>query len=284
VAIASDKVILAGVQIDNLNESTLIKRILNDHVAGHGGWMVNPNVDVLRQIHANRELQSLIEQADLLIADGMPLIWASHIRNTPLCERVAGGQLIWTLSAAAADSEIPIFLLGGNVGVAERARMALCARYPHLRVAGTHCPPLGFENDSDRIEEIILKIERTSPGVVFCGLGFPKQERLMAALAQRFPEIWFVGSGASLTMAAGDVRRAPRWMQQAGLEWFYRLLQEPRRLFSRYIFHDVPFALRLIVWSARDRQSGISKTSSSRNKFDSAADASVSRLREVDNA
>jgi N-acetylglucosaminyldiphosphoundecaprenol N-acetyl-beta-D-mannosaminyltransferase len=247
-------VVLAGVRIDNLDEMGVVNHVLNEHAAGRGGRIVTPNVDHLRQIYADINLQSLVSEADLVIADGMPLIWASRILKTPLAERVTGAQLIWSLSGAASDRDVPVFLLGGATGVAERAGVAITNRYPGLKLAGTHCPPLGFEDDSDQIQEIVSRIEQTSPGVIFCGLGFPKQERLMAILASRFPDAWLVGCGASLAMAAGDVRRAPKWMQAMGLEWLCRLVQEPRRLFSRYIVHDIPFALQLMFWSVRDRK------------------------------
>jgi N-acetylglucosaminyldiphosphoundecaprenol N-acetyl-beta-D-mannosaminyltransferase len=248
-----DTVTLAGVQINNLGEQSVISYVLDELTARRGGWMVNPNVDVLRQIQADPELRSLVERADLRIADGTPLIWASRILKTPLAERVPGSQLIWSLSGAAAERGESVFLLGGNPGVAERAGAALCSRYPALRLAGTHYPPFGFESDPEQMQAIFSALESSSPGIVFCGLGFPKQERLMAILANRFPSMWFIASGGSLAMAAGDARRAPGWMQSAGFEWFYRLAQEPRRLFARYVIHDIPFALRLIVTSVRDR-------------------------------
>jgi N-acetylglucosaminyldiphosphoundecaprenol N-acetyl-beta-D-mannosaminyltransferase len=128
-------------------------------------------------------LQSLVGEADLVIADGMPLIWASRILKTPLVERVTGAQLIWSLSGAATDRNVPVFLLGGAAGVAERAGVAITNRYPRLKLAGTHCPPLGFEDDGDQMPDIVLRIEQTSPGVIFCGLGFSKQERLMTETA-----------------------------------------------------------------------------------------------------
>lgn len=279
-----NRVTLAGVQIDNLDEQGVINHVLDEQMARRGGWMINPNVDVLRQVHANPDLQSLVKQADLMIADGAPLIWASRIRKTPLAERVPGGQLIWSLSGAAAERGISVFLLGGNTGVAERAGVALCSRYPDLRLAGTHCPPFGFENDGEQMEAIFRALEFSSPGLVFCGLGFPKQERLMAILVNRFPNMWFIGSGASLTMAAGDVRRAPEWIQSIGLEWLYRLVQEPRRLFSRYVVHDVPFALRLLLSSVRDRQSDPVIAPIAPREFDPIASESIPHNQEVDNA
>ena len=247
----SNSVVLMGFQLDNLDERQVTERILDDIVSGQGGWMINPNVDVLRQIVNDSDLKELSRQADLAIADGMPLIWASRLQGTPLVERVPGRQFIWTMCRSASLRGVSVFLLGGESGVAAEAAAALIGRNPNLSVAGTHCPPHGFESDDRCIQDIVTELERTRPGVVFCGLGFPKQERLMSFLAERFPYTWFIGSGASLTMAAGRVQCAPNWMQRLGLEWLFRLIQEPRRLFSRYVVHDLPFACRLLAASAR---------------------------------
>jgi N-acetylglucosaminyldiphosphoundecaprenol N-acetyl-beta-D-mannosaminyltransferase len=114
-----------------------------------------------------------------------------------------------------------------------------------LRVAGTEAPPPDFV--LDRVKE---RLTAAQPDIVFVGLGFPKQERLIAAMAPVLPGTWFVGCGAAIPFAAGAVRRAPKWMQQAGLEWAWRLASEPRRLFRRYLIQDLPFALRLLI-SAR---------------------------------
>jgi N-acetylglucosaminyldiphosphoundecaprenol N-acetyl-beta-D-mannosaminyltransferase len=280
----ADRVTLTGVQIDNLDEQGVINHILEERLTLRGGWMINPNVDVLRQVHADTELQSLVKQANLVIADGTPLIWASRIRKTPLAERVPGSQLIWSLSGAAAERCVSVFLLGGTTGVAERAGLALRLRYPNLKLAGTHCPPFGFESDAEQMQAIFTAVESSSPGIVFCGLGFPKQERLMAILASRFPGMWFIGSGASLTMAAGDVPRAPEWMQSVGLEWLYRLVQEPRRLFSRYIIHDIPFALRLMLSSLRDRQSDPASAPLISQEFDPIVSESILQNQAVESA
>jgi len=247
----SESVDLMGLRLDNLGEQQVTERILDDVASGRGGWMINPNVDVLRQVANDSDLMELSRQADLAVADGMPLIWASRLQRTPLVERVPGRQLIWTICRAASSRGVPVFLLGGESGVATEAAAALTREIPNLSVVGTHCPPHGFENDEGCIETILIQLDRSRPGVVFCGLGFPKQERLMSFLAARLSSMWFIGSGATLTMAAGRVRCAPNWMQRLGLEWLFRLIQEPRRLFTRYVIHDLPFACRLLIASAR---------------------------------
>lgn len=231
----------------------MVARIVSDAEAGQGGWLVNPNVDVLRQVSADDDIKALVADADLLVADGMPLVWASRLRGTPLPERVAGSELIWTLSRGAAAAGLGVFLLGGAPGVAERASERFAEEIPSINV-GWHCPPFGFEDDPLATEAIEDALRQAAPAVVFCGLGFPKQERLMASLHRTFPRTWFVGSGAAIGFVAGHHSRAPGWMQSAGLEWVHRLAMEPRRLFRRYVVEDMPFALRLLFSAARTRR------------------------------
>jgi N-acetylglucosaminyldiphosphoundecaprenol N-acetyl-beta-D-mannosaminyltransferase len=250
---------LMGVDLDLLTEGETITHVLAALDAGHGGWLMNPNVDVLRQLVADPELAALAGAADLVIADGMPLIWALRGQGIDGGERVAGSTLIWSLSAAAAAAGRSVFLLGGAPGVADRAAAALAEGSPGLRIAGTNCPPLGFEHDEAEMARIVDAVGAADPDIVFCGLGFPKQERLIVQLRRAIPRPWFVATGASIAMAAGDFDRAPQWMQDAGLEWAFRLGQEPRRLFRRYIIDDLPFAARLAgsVAGARWRGRGV---------------------------
>jgi N-acetylglucosaminyldiphosphoundecaprenol N-acetyl-beta-D-mannosaminyltransferase len=121
-----------------------------------------------------------------------------------------------------------------------------------VKVVGTAAPPNGFDEDPGQVAEVRDQLLAANPDIVFVGLGFPKQERLITTLASAFPRTWFVGCGAAIPMAAGAVPRAPRWMRQTGLEWVFRLVREPRRLARRY-FADVPYAMRLLAYSAITR-------------------------------
>jgi N-acetylglucosaminyldiphosphoundecaprenol N-acetyl-beta-D-mannosaminyltransferase len=247
---------LMGIEFDLLTERETIACVLGRLDAGVGGWLMNPNVDVLRQLTSQPELAELAAQADLVIADGMPLLWALRAQGVDLPERVAGSSLIWTLTDAAASAGRSIFLLGGAPGVADQAARRLETASPGLVVAGTCCPPLGFERDPDELAAVVDAVRESHADIVFCGLGFPKQERLIVQLHEALPTMWFVATGASIAMVAGEHRRAPRWMQDAGLEWLYRLGQEPRRLFRRYVIDDMPFAARLAGHVAGERRTG----------------------------
>jgi len=241
---------VAGVDFDALSERQVVARIIGDSNDGRGGWVVTPNIDICRQLRHDPAARELISGASLVVADGMPLIWASRLRGDPLPERVAGASLIFTLSEAAAASGKSVYLLGGAPGVPARAAAALGRRYPGLMVAGVHAPPFGFDREPGEIEAIAARLARAKPDIVFVGLGFPKQERVIAALAPGLPAAWFIGCGAAIPFAAGTLPRAPHWMQLLGLEWIHRLITEPRRLFHRYLVNDVPFALRLLLTSA----------------------------------
>ena len=242
---SSDRCTLMGLPIDRLTKDEAIEYILTACGQGQGGSVVTPNVDILRQVREDPGLRHAVEKASLRLADGAPLVWASRLQREALPERIPGASFIWWLSTAAARAGIPIFLLGAAPGVAAKAGQRLQADIPGLLVAGAHCPPLGFEHSTEATAAIIESICVANPRIVFCGLGCPKQEI--------FRHVWFLASGGSLDFIAGVTTRAPAWMQEAGLEWLHRLTHEPRRLFSRYVVHDIPFALRLLARSTRAR-------------------------------
>lgn len=247
------RVDLLGVGFDNLSEDEVIEHILASVAVGRGGSVLTPNIDILRAVTRDDELRQLTSAATLVVADGVPLLWAARLAARPLAGQVAGSSLIFSLSEAAARRGASIFLLGGAPGVAVAAGKALQEKFPGLEVAGVSCPARGFESDPAQLLALSAEVEAARPNIVFCGLGFPKQERVSAALAPALPGAWFIGCGAAITFAAGHIPRAPRWMQRSGLEWVHRLSREPRRLFKRYIIDDLPFALVLMVRSARLR-------------------------------
>lgn len=247
---------IAGLDFDALSEEQVVARIVAESAAGAGGWVATPNIDICRQAGRDPAVGALVRNASLIVPDGMPLVWAARLRGGHLPERVTGASLIFTLSAAAAARGCSIYLLGGDPGVPEQAAGELRRRYPGLLVAGTDAPPYGFDRDPAGMAEVRRKLADARPGIVFVGLGFPKQERVISAIAPAMPRTWFIGCGAAIPFAAGTLPRAPQWMQHLGLEWAYRLISEPRRLFRRYIVNDLPFAVRLLTASAVGRVRG----------------------------
>jgi N-acetylglucosaminyldiphosphoundecaprenol N-acetyl-beta-D-mannosaminyltransferase len=227
--------------------------------SGRGGRIITPNIDILRRAQTKDQVRAVLPDADLVVADGMPLVWASRLSGAPLPERVAGSSLIWSLSAGLGRDNRSVFVIGGRPGSAGRpdgaARAAhrLIERSPGLRIAGSLCPPHGFEQDSQAYARVCATVAEARPDLVFVGLGFPKQELVISRLRERLPYTWFIGCGAAVNFVAGDVDRAPRWMQRTGLEWAHRLGTEPRRLAARYLRHDAPYAVKLLAGAAARR-------------------------------
>jgi N-acetylglucosaminyldiphosphoundecaprenol N-acetyl-beta-D-mannosaminyltransferase len=249
----SGRVRLLGLEIDNVTEAEAIGSILSALDEGRGGSVATPNLDHLRQVSHRPELAELVRGADLVVADGMPLVWASRVQGAALAERVAGSDLVWSLTAEAALRDRSVFLLGGAPGACEAAATKLHAMYPGARLAGHLCPPFGFERNAGEIERIRAALAEARPDIVYVALGFPKQERLISWLRVEFPAIWFLGVGFSLSFLADQRARAPVWMGRLGIEWLHRLAKDPRRLARRYLVHDLPFALRLFASALRQR-------------------------------
>jgi N-acetylglucosaminyldiphosphoundecaprenol N-acetyl-beta-D-mannosaminyltransferase len=247
------RVKVGGFEVDGLTEQQVVGRVMESLDRGDGGWIVTLNVDICQAIQHDPALADLASDASISVPDGMPLVWAARLCGEPLAERVTGSSLIFSLSDAASRVSRSVYLLGGALGVPDAAGAALAHRYPGLVVAGSDSPPLGFDMTAEGLEPVREKLVAAAPDIVFVGMGFPKQEKLIQSLVPHLPGTWFVACGAAIPMAAGTVRRAPKWVQKAGLEWMFRLLSEPRRLFTRYVVRDLPFATVLLVSALRRR-------------------------------
>ena len=237
---------LQGVRLHAITEKQCIDHILDELDAGRGGAVVTPNLDHLRRCTRDMLFHAIIAEADLAVADGMPLIWASRLQGTPLPQRVAGSDLISSLSDGAPKRGRTVFLLGGAPGTAEKAAVVLKQQTPSLNIVGTHCPPLGFESNEAELKKIVLALKQTKPDIIFVALGSPKQEYLIQRFRPLLPASWWLGVGISFSFLCGEVKRAPRWLQKIGLEWLHRLSQDPRRLFHRYVVVGIPFGLGML--------------------------------------
>jgi exopolysaccharide biosynthesis WecB/TagA/CpsF family protein len=413
---AFDRVHLDGTGIDRITEDEVVAVVRESLAHGRGGRIITPNVDILRRASADPGVRRHLDDADLIVADGMPLVWASRLGGSPLPERVAGSSLIWSLSEGLGRDARSIFIIGGTpaapatsatpattatrdtsaaggtpaasgtpatvgtratatgtaaatgtapgrgpahrrtsraagppappgqapagshrrlsdaettvetsredpvpaaeshtgvrppegrgagartatkvrtvgrtvdrdrtrrsdssgvtsaavkaalgaVAAVKAARIAgkdgaaraadrLTDAFPGLRIAGTLSPDYGFEEDEATYADFCATVVAARPDLVFVGLGFPKQELVIERLRPHLPNSWFVGCGAAVNFVAGDIERAPLWMQRTGLEWAHRLGIEPRRLAGRYLRHDAPYALRLLARAPRRR-------------------------------
>ncbi|KRE63081.1 hypothetical protein ASG78_02895 [Nostocoides sp. Soil756] len=245
------RVQLPGLALDPLSEADVVNHVVRQWSAGAGGLIVTPNVDIWLRMRREPDTALLVSSADIVVADGQPLVLAARLMGEPLPGRVTGASLVESLSAAAAVHDIPVYVIGGGEAeVALLAASSLADRHRGLQVVGHVTPPHGFERDPVLLDELVSHVVSCGPGIVLVGLGFPKQEWLAKVLMARLPQAWFLGCGAGVEMAAGRRRRAPGWAQRCGLEWLARLVQEPRRLARRYLVDDAPAAVALLVASA----------------------------------
>jgi N-acetylglucosaminyldiphosphoundecaprenol N-acetyl-beta-D-mannosaminyltransferase len=250
----SKKINLFGVAIDNVSMAEAVSLI--DQMAGLAtpSMVVTPNVDHVMRLQGNRDFQDVYSRAALVLADGAPLVWASHLLGTPLKAKVSGSDLFVQVCAMAEARGHGVYLLGGEPNAASISADRLRAKFPALKIVGHYCPPFGFERDLTQNSEILSRIRQSHARILFVGLGSPKQEEwLDQHLAQSGCGVG-IGVGVSFSFQAGLVRRAPRWMQTIGLEWSWRLAMEPRRLWRRYLVDDLPFLLLLIkAWWRKAR-------------------------------
>lgn len=241
-----------GYQIDNVTEQGCVQRVIASVEAGRGGWVWTPNVDMLRQCSESAEL---MRESDIVIADGMPLVWVSHLQGTPLPERVAGSNVIWLVSEAAAQRGYSVFFLGGgHEDTAPRAAKILQEKYPGLKVVGTYYPPFGFEKGPAQYDNMVAAISDAKPNIVFFALSYPKGEFLVKNIRLRCPPTVWMGIGISLSYITREVEPPAVWIQNAGLEWVHRMIQEPKRMYARYLWHDVPYALGMLARALRSKR------------------------------
>ncbi len=209
--------------------------------AGRGGAVFTPNVDHVVLAEEDDRMRAAYARADLSLVDGLPLVWASWLLGAPLPERVAGSDLVQPLLERAAERGWRVYFLGGAPGVGARARELLRTSLPQLNVVGVDAPRVDVDASAAEREAILAPLRAARPDVVLVGLGAPKQEIWIDRCRDAVAPAVLLGVGASLDFLAGTIPRAPRWMSRIGLEWFYRLGREPRRLWRRYLLRDPKF-------------------------------------------
>ena len=220
-------------EIDNLNMDEAVEAIDELIIKKENSYVVTPNVDHILRLEDDKEFAEIYKNASLRLTDGMPLVWISKMKHTPIKEKVSGSDMFPRVCELAAKKGYSVFLLGAAEGVAAKAAENLQNKYHGLKIAGTYSPSFGFEEKEDEINKIIKMINETKPDVLAVGLGSPKQEKFIYKYKDQLNVPVSLAIGASIDFEAGNKKRAPRFMQKAGLEWLYRLCKEPRRMFMR---------------------------------------------------
>jgi len=236
---------LMGLRLACIDSHGLVDHIFASLGTGGGGWLITANLDFLRRYVGDPEARRLYDAAEIRVADGMPLVWACRVQGDKLPERVAGSSLVWPMLERAAHEGRSVYLLGGAPGVSGRAAKVLVDKYPSLNLCGASSPMIDSPPSSMDVELVLAELEKVRPDILLVGLGSPKQEQLIRVLREHLPSTWMVGVGISFSFISGELKRAPAWMREMGIEWVHRMLQDPRRLAKRYLIDDLPFALRL---------------------------------------
>lgn len=236
-----------GLPLAAMTRREAAERVMDLIDAGRPSYFITANTHYAMLTAGRPELAAVNDGAAFLLADGAPLVWVSRRGGRPLPERVAGSDLIYDLCDHAARRGKGIYLLGGGEGIAAEAARKLVALYPGLRVVGTACPAPG-DLEGEGLDRVVADVRAASPDLLMVALGQPKGELWLAANLHRLGVPASVQVGATLDFVAGRVRRAPKPLQKAGLEWAYRIYTDPARLAPRYARN----ALFLLARVARD--------------------------------
>ena len=225
--------------IDNVTKEEAIAHIeecINTRKIGH---IITPNVDQVIRIESDKYFKEIYENAELLLADGTPLVWISRWYKKPIKEKICGSDLVPDLCKLAAQKGYLIFLLGSAEGVAAKAAENLKKNNPGLRVAGVYSPPYGFEKDKNEIDKINKMLFNSKADMLFVGMGVPKQDIFIYENMNKYQIPMSFSIGATIDFEAGIQKRAPKWVNHIGMEWLYRLSHDPKRMFKRYIIDDM---------------------------------------------
>ena len=232
---------LFGIDIDNISNEETISEIELLIEKEKPSLVVTPNVHHINILQKDDEFKKIYRQASMVLPDSTPLIWASKLLGMPLKEKVTGSDLLPSFCKIAARKRYELFFLGSGPSIAKKAANILTNKNPGLKIVGTYSPSFGFENDEDENRKIVAMIKKCTPDVLFVGLGPPKQEKWIWKYKDEINVPVSIAVGASFDFISGNVKRAPKWMQKIGLEWLFRLCQEPRRLWKRYLIGNTIF-------------------------------------------
>ena len=231
-----NRVKILNISIDNLSQSELLKKL-------NSGIVFTPNVDHLMKLQDDVDFLKAYDSASYKLCDSKILFYISRILGTPLKEKISGSDLFPAFYEYHKNNEdIKIFLLGAREGVALEAQKKINSKIGRPIIVGAHSPSFGFEKDEEECSKMIELINQSGATVLAVGVGAPKQEKFICKYKDKLPNIKiFLAIGATIDFEAGNIKRAPKWVSEAGLEWLYRLLSEPKRLWKRYLVHGPSF-------------------------------------------
>lgn len=239
------KINVLGVGLSEINLDLAEKLIIDAVREKRKGYVCVTGVHGVSEAQADEEFRRILNGAFLNTPDGMPMVWYGKANKSKVMDRVYGPDLMLRICRISPEHGIRHFFYGGREGVAETLRENLCRKFPELEVVGTYTPPFRPLNEEENAQ-LADEISRLKPDIVWVGLSTPKQERFMDEYLPKLETTLMFGVGAAFDFHAGLVPQAPHWMQRSGLEWFYRLCKEPKRLWKRYLKNNPLFILRAL--------------------------------------
>lgn len=223
-----------NIKIDNLTMNEAVDEI--DKLINNGSYnyVVTPNLDHIVQLEKDEEFKEIYEHADLIVADGKPLIWISKFLKKPIKEKISGSDLFPRVCELAAKKGYTIFIMGSGEGIAAKAAKRLSQKYPGLCFVGTYSPKFGFEKMPEELEKMKKLVLKAKPDIMAVSLGAPKGEKFIYKHLNEYKVPLSMQIGATIDFEAENIKRAPKWMSNVGLEWLFRITQDPKRLIKRY--------------------------------------------------
>jgi N-acetylglucosaminyldiphosphoundecaprenol N-acetyl-beta-D-mannosaminyltransferase len=248
-----DVVEVLGIAVDSVNMQRALDRIAQHLDAGEKGYICVAGVHGIMEAQRCPELCTVYGHSLMTVPDGMPLVWVGQMQGHATMERVTGPDLMLQIFAELRFAGLTHFFYGGEPGVAEELRSRLQQQFPHAHIVGTYTPPFRELNLAEETE-FLAAIQELQPDVIWVGIGCPRQEIFMAHYLDRLKTRLIFGVGAAFDYHTGRIRDSAPWIKQAGLQWLHRLLQDPRRLWKRYLRNNPPFvwriALQMLGWRA----------------------------------
>lgn len=236
---------IINVSIDKVSYEEATNKILLWGKSSDSRYVCAANVHMVMEAWDSPSFRDVVNNADMVTPDGMPLVWTLRLKGEKEQERVYGPTLMLHVLEVAAHENIPVGFYGSDAKTLEMLIQRMQAQYPRLTVSFSYSPPFRALTPAED-EQIIQQIQESGVRILFVALGCPKQELWMASHREKIPAV-MLGVGAAFDFHAGTVKQAPIWMQRLGLEWFFRLMQEPRRLWKRYLYHNPRFVF-LALW------------------------------------
>ena len=239
MVVDTNRIEFLNTYIDNLTASEAKNAVDSLIQAGGNHYVVTPNSDIVVKMQDDTELKEISDKADLILTDGQIVVKLSRYLGNPIKERVCMTDFVWDVFDLAIEKDYKVFLFGGKEDVLSKATENIKKRLPELNIVDSYSPPFGFEKNEEMLEEANRRIKDSDADILIVFLGCPKQEKFIYQNKDKYQVPISITMGGCVDFMAGKVKRAPIWMQNIGLEWFYRFLQEPKRMFRRYFVDDI---------------------------------------------